>query len=196
MLILPLKLRNSLHNVTDESGATLAEFAFALPFLVVILYAIFDFGGALTLKQKLGAAVYSAARSAAGQSTADLSSGTVGVNGSIANIRDLVARDLQAAGVDDCGLLGAAPVNGPNFQWVYNGTGGACPAPLVLTIRRQQVVQVTSAGGSVIKVIYTNVQLQYPFQFRLSQVIQLLVPNGTFPSSATIAVEASMQNLT
>ena len=35
--------------VRRENGATLAEFAVTLPFLAVILYAIFDFGSALTL---------------------------------------------------------------------------------------------------------------------------------------------------
>ena len=187
--------RSILHRIGDETGATLVEFAFSLPFLVVILYAIFDFGGALTLKQKLGASVYEAARTAASQSTADLSSSTVATDGSIADIRDTVSRHLQAAGVDDCGLLGSAGAAGTSFQWIYTVSGGACPAPLILTINRQQVIQVTSAGVTT-QLIYTQVRLEYPFQWRLSKVIQLLVPNGTFPTSATIAVEASMQNLT
>ena len=187
--------RSAFHRISEETGATLAEFAFSLPFLVVILYAIFDFGGALTLKQKLGASVYEAARTAAGQSTGDLSSSTVATDGSIADIRDTVARHLQAAGVDDCGLLSAPGAANANSQWVYNVSGGACPAPLILTINRQQVMQVAS-GGVTTKLIYTQVRLEYPFQWRLSKVIQLLVPSGTFPSSATIAVEASMQNLT
>ncbi len=187
--------RSAFHRISEETGATLAEFAFSLPFLVVILYAIFDFGGALTLKQKLGASVYEAARTAAGQSTGDLSSSTVATDGSIADIRDTVARHLQAAGVDDCGLLSAPGAANANSQWVYNVGGGACPAPLILTINRQQVMQVAS-GGVTTKLIYTQVRLEYPFQWQLSKVIQLLVPSGTFPSSATIAVEASMQNLT
>ncbi len=187
--------RSAFHRISDETGATLAEFAFSLPFLVVILYAVFDFGGALTLKQKLGASVYEGARTAASQSTADLSSSTVATDGSIADIRDTVARHLQAAGVDDCGLLGSMGTPNANFQWVYNVNSGACPAPLILTINRQQVIQVNS-GGITTHLIYTQVRLEYPFQWRLSKVIQLLVPSGTFPTSATIAVEASMQNLT
>jgi hypothetical protein len=188
--------RRALHRISDESGATLAEFAFSLPFLVVIIYAVFDFGGALTLKQKLGASVAEAARTAASQSTADLSNSTVAATGSIADIRDTLAHHLQDAGVDDCGLLGAAPQAPVSpFQWVYNVTGGACSAPLILTINRQQVVPVTS-GGVTTQVIYTQVRMEYPFQWRLSGVIQLLVPSGTFPASSTIAVEASMQNLT
>ena len=187
---LPARLRR----FADDAGATLAEFAFGLPFLVVVLYAVFDFGGALTLKQKLGASVYGAARVAAGQSTGDLSSATITGNGSIANIRDLVARSLQGGSVNDCGLLGAAPTSNTGFTWVFSVNSG-CPAAMVLTIDRQQVVQVTS-GGTVYNVIYTHVKLDYPFRWRLSQVIQLLVPGGTFPTAATITVEASMPNLT
>jgi len=184
--------RGFLHRASSETGATLAEFAFTVPFLVVILYAIFDFGGALTLKQKLEAAVYESARAGASQSTGDLSDSTVGTNGSIADLRDVVARHLQDAGVNDCGLLGGGTLTGTpaNFQWIYTASTG-CPASLVLTIERQQVVKV--AG---VNVIYTHVRLQYPFQWRLVGVIQLLVPGGTFPSSAIIAVDANMQNLT
>ena len=188
------KLIAVIQRFTGDAGATLAEFAFGLPFLVVILYAVFDFGGALTLKQKLGASVYGAARVAAGQSTADLSSATITGNGSIANIRDLVARSLQGANVNDCGLLGAASTSNTGFTWVFNVNSG-CPASMVLTIDRQQVVKVTS-GGTDYNVIYTHIKLDYPFQWRLSQVIQLLVPGGTFPNAAIISVEANMPNLT
>jgi Flp pilus assembly protein TadG len=189
--------RGSLRRVYAEHGATLAEFAFTLPFLVVILYAVFDFGGALTLKQKLEAAVYESARAGASQSTRDLSSTTVGTNGSVADLRDVVARHLQDAGINDCGLLGAAPTssNPSAFQWIYAVNANSCPASLTLTIERQQVVS-ASSGGVTVRVIYTHVRLQYPFQWRLSRVIQLLVPGGTFPSSAIITVDANMQNLT
>lgn len=188
--------RSTLHRISEETGATLAEFAFSLPFLVVLLYAVFDFGEALTLKQKLGASVYEAARTAAGQSTGDLSNFTVATSGSVADIRDVVAHHLQDAGVNDCGLLGAAPQSGglSSFHYVYS-VSTACSAPLILTIDRQLVIPVTS-GNVTSKVIYTHVKLEYPFQWRLSRVIQLLVPSGTFPSSAIIPVEASMQNLT
>jgi Flp pilus assembly protein TadG len=186
-----------LRRVSSEDGATLVEFAFTLPLLVVIFYAIFDFGGALTLKQKLEAAVFESARAAASQSTGDLSDSTVGTNGSIADLRDVVARHLQDAGVNDCGLLGGGTLapTPASFRWIYTAGGNGCPADLKLTIERERVVQVAS-GGVTVNVIYSHVRLEYPFQWRLSRVVQLLVPGGTFPSSATIAVDANMQNLT
>jgi len=177
--------------VAGDGGATLMEFAFTLPILVVVLYGIFDFGSALNLKQKLEHAVYEAARTASSQSTADLSNATVGTTGSVADLRDLVARNLTDAGVSDCGLTGAATAGGTNpttSTWVYNVSGGGCPASLVLTIRRQNVV---SVGG--VDVFYSRVTLQYPFDYHLSAVLHLV--GGAFPAMTNIVVDSSMKNL-
>ena len=173
-----------------DDGATLLEFAFTLPILVVVLYAIFDFGSALNLKQKLEHAVYEGARTAASQSTADLSSANVTTSGSVADLRDLVARNLTDAGVSDCGLTGAAPSSSTpaTSTWVYSVTGGGCPAALVLTIRRQQVITV---GG--VSVFFSDLTLQYPYQYSLARVLSLI--GGTFPGSANIVVNASLKNL-
>ncbi len=175
-----------------EVGATLAEFAFTLPFLAVILYVIFDFGGAFTLKQKLEAVVYEATRAAASQSTSDLSNPAVDSTGSVADLRDTVARNLQAAGVNDCGLLGAASTSASatTSTWVYTVSGGGCPAPLTLTIQRQST---TTVGG--VWIFFSHVTLQYPFQFRLAGVLQVFSPGSSFPSSTNIVVNAKMKNL-
>ena len=174
-----------------EGGATLAEFAFTLPLLAAIVYAVFDFGGALVLKQKMEQAVYEAARLAASQSTDDFTSATVDTAGSIAVLRDSVARNLQAAGVNDCGLLGAASTSPGTAVWVYTVSGGGCPAPLVLTIRRQSVITVVGSGT----VFFSRVTLQYPYQYHLGAILSVLTPGGTFQPSANLVVNASMKNL-
>ena len=173
-----------------DDGATLLEFAFTLPILVVVLYAIFDFGSALNLKQKLEHAVYEGARTASSQSTADLSSVNVTTSGSVADLRDLVARNLTDAGVNDCGLTGAAASSSipATSTWVYSVSGGGCPAALVLTIRRQQV---TTVGG--VRVFFSDLTLQYPYQYSLARVLTLI--GGTFPGSTNIVVAASLKNL-
>jgi Flp pilus assembly protein TadG len=175
-----------------ECGATLAEFAFTLPILVLILYGIFDFGSALVLKQKLEHVAYEASRAAASQSTDDLSSPVVSTAGSVADLRDLVAQNLQNARVDDCGLLGAAPSssNAVTATWVYNVSGGGCPAALVLTIRRQSI---TTVGG--VSVVYSRVTLQYPYQYRVVGILKVVSPGSTFPASANLLVNSTMKNL-
>ncbi len=178
--------------ICAEGGATLAEFAFTLPILVLILYGIFDFGSALVLKQKLEHVAYEAARTAASQSTDDLSNPVVGTAGSVADLRDTVAQNLQNAGVNDCGLLGAAPSlpNPATSTWTYSVSGGGCPAPLVLTIRRQNVLTV---GG--VSVLFSWVTLQYPFQYHVAGILRVVAPASTFPASASLVVNASMKNL-
>jgi len=175
-----------------EGGATLAEFAFTLPILALILYGIFDFGSALVLKQKLEHVAYEATRTAASQSTDDLSNATVGASGSVADLRDTVAQNLQNAGVDDCGLLGAAPssANVVTSTWVYNVSGGACPAALILTIHRQNI---TTVGG--VSLVFSGVTLQYPYQYHVVGILKLVAPASTFPASANLIVNSSMKNL-
>ena len=176
-----------------EGGATLAEFAVTLPLLAAIAYAVFDFGGALVLKQKLEQAVYETARLAASQSTDDFTSATVDTAGSIAALRDSVARNLRAAGVNDCGLLGTASTapSPTTAVWVYTVSGGGCPAPMVLTIRRQNAITVLGSGT----MFYSRVTLQYPYAYHLGAILSVLTPGGTFPASANLVVNASMKNL-
>ena len=187
-----LSMRAEGGDMLAEGGATLAEFAFTLPILVLILYAIFDFGSALVLKQKLEHVVYEAARAAASQSTDDLSNAAAGASGSVADLRDTVAQNLRSAGVNDCGLLGAAPsaIPPPASTWTYNVSGGGCPAPLVLTIRREDVLAV-----GAVSVFVSRVTLQYPFQYRSAGVLKAVAGSSTFPTSVNLVINASMKNL-
>jgi len=179
-----------------EGGATLAEFAFTLPILVLILYGIFDFGSALVLKQKLEHVVYEVARAAASQSTDDLSNAAAGASGSVADLRDAVAQNLRSAGVNDCGLLGAAPsaIPPPASTWTYSVSGGGCPAPLVLTIRREDVL-VVGVGAGAVSLFVSRVTLQYPFQYRSTGILQAVAGSSTFPTSVNLVINASMKNL-
>jgi len=63
--------------VCGERGSSLAEFAIALPLLVVLVVGIFDFAAAFNLKQELNNAVREGAQFAARQPSNDLlNSGT------------------------------------------------------------------------------------------------------------------------
>lgn len=176
----------------SEQGATLVEFAFTLPILAVIFYGIYDFGSALTLKQKLEAVVYETARAAASQSTDDLSSATVATAGSVSDLRDMAARSLQDAGVNDCGLMGSVPTssNPATAVWVYSVSGGGCPAPLILTIRRQSILTV---GG--VSNVYSRVNMQYPFRYHAASLLKLVNPASTFSNNTNILVNTTMKNL-
>ncbi|MGA7380136.1 MAG: TadE/TadG family type IV pilus assembly protein, partial [Terriglobales bacterium] len=71
----PLSLRAWVDRFASIEASSLAEFAVALPLLVVLVVGIFDFGGAFNQKQELNAAVREGARLGASQPTNDLAYG-------------------------------------------------------------------------------------------------------------------------
>src|SRR5580704_15539947 len=58
----------------DDRGSQIVEFALSLPLLVLFVVGIFDFSGAISLKQKLTNAAREAARVAAADPASDLGS--------------------------------------------------------------------------------------------------------------------------
>jgi Flp pilus assembly protein TadG len=177
-------------------GMALAEFAVALPLLVVLVYGIFDFGGAFNLKQKLDNAAREGARYASTLPTNDLD--IAGTPNTISSVQLLVDAYLIAAGVNDCGLAGAAAIQQPPpaLAWKYTVSGGGCPAPLTLTIDRSDAVLTTFAGGTPanINVICSRVTLTYGYQWQINHVIQLVAPGGNF-GLATITADATAPNM-
>ena len=111
-----------------EEGVQILEFALVLPLLVVFVVAIFDFGQAFNVKEKLNFAAKDAARFGAAQPTNDLTQ-TVPV--SVTAIRDLVDADLINAGINDCGLgpiqLTASMTWSGSAHFAPSGLGGAEP---------------------------------------------------------------------
>jgi len=178
----------------DTSASQIAEFAVALPLLLVMVVGIFDFGNAFNIKQKVTNTAREAARFGATQPTNDLS----GVPpASILAIRDLVVQDLQNSKLSDCGLGSAAANPGgaaTPWKWTFTvacGTAGN----LVLSVDRGNVfVTNTFISGTQVKMIGTNVVLQYPYQWEFSRVIGLLVPGASYPGTSQISVNSFMAN--
>jgi Flp pilus assembly protein TadG len=169
-------------------GAQILEFAVALPLLVVFVVGIYDFGQAFNTKEKLNFIVRDASRFASTQPTNDLSLATPL---SVTAIRDLVDADLLAAGLNDCGL---GPITlSSTLVWTATGT---CPsgATLTLTIDRGFVVPPVANASQPVQQISTHIDLQYPYQWQFSNVIQLLVPNATYAGITTLDTDAFAAN--
>jgi len=178
--------------LAGEDGAALIEFAVSLPLLVVLVVGIFDFGGAFNTKQELNNAMREAAHFGANQPTNDLELSRLSPP-SIDAIRFLVDAYLQNAHLGDCGLSAVAEpsYSGSPPVWVYSSTGGGCS--LTLSISRSNVVQET-IGGATVRMLYTNVQIVYPYQWHFNSVIQLLVPGSSF-ALTTIRSDATAVNM-
>ncbi|HXY12953.1 MAG TPA: TadE/TadG family type IV pilus assembly protein [Terriglobales bacterium] len=185
----------------SASGAAIVEFAVALPLLIVLVVGIFDFGGAFNLKQELSNAVREAARFGAGQPTNDLCT-SCGAPPSVDAIRYLTDSYLRAAGINDCGLNGAAvPASGP--PWIYTAAGNGCPGTLTLTISRDAAgglptpscsLTLSNYGGITAYAACTKVSVLYPYQWHFNNVLQL-ISSGTSFLLSTIPANATVANL-
>jgi len=180
--------------VVKSEGSALAEFAVALPFLVVLVFGIFDFGGAFTTKQKLSNAAREGARAGSTLPTNDLDSATTPAT--IDSIRYLVDAYLIAANINDCGLGTAAAAAGPPLTWTYTASGNNCVTPLILTVNRSYPIPTTITGVSnPVNVICTRVTIQYGYQWHFNNVIQLIAPGANYGATAQISVDAATPNI-
>ena len=179
----------------DTRATQIAEFAVALPLLLVMVVGIFDFGNAYNLKQKVTNSAREAARLGASQPTNDLSDTPPA---SILAIRDLVSNSLLSSRVSDCGLGSATAVaagGATPWKWSFTvacGTAGN----LVLTVDRgfAFTTTVTTSGGTAIKFLATNVTILYPYQWQFNRVVTLMLPTAVYPGTTQIAVSSLMAN--
>ncbi len=169
-------------------GSQIAEFAISLPLLAVIVVGITDFGSAFNLKYKLSNAVREGVRLASTQTASDLSNPTPL---SIAAIHDVVDNYLVGAHVNDCGLSTTSPTNA-GLIWTYSANTG-CPGngTLTLTINRGDTFQTTTPATVEI----TRIRISYPYQWRFSNVVKVLIPSAQYAGVTQITTEAVMQNL-
>jgi len=179
----------SVRPAKDERGAQILEFALVLPLLVVFVVAIYDFGQAFNVKEKLNFAAKDGARFGASQPTNDLTQ-TAPV--SVTAIRDLVDADLIAAGINDCDL---GPIQlTPSLSWTATG---ACSetSTFTLTINRGFVFDAGTQGSpEPLKIIATRVDISYPYQWHFGGVIKLIAPSSTATGTAQIETDAIAAN--
>jgi Flp pilus assembly protein TadG len=180
--------------LTDTRATQIAEFAVALPLLMVMVVGIFDFGNAYNLKQRVTNSAREAARLGASQPTSDLSNAPPA---SVLAIRDLVSNSLQSSKANDCGLGSAAATaagGATPWKWSFTVSCGSA-GNLVLTVDRGFAFTSTvTAGGTPIKMLATSVTLLYPYQWQFNRVITLLIPTAIYPGTTQIAVGSLMTN--
>jgi Flp pilus assembly protein TadG len=185
--------RSLLTLLRHTEASQLMEFALGVPFLVVLLIGILDFGAAYHAKQKLTNAAREGARIAIQQNPIDLTSTSCSTTGAsspctVEAVRNAVVNYLNGANLDTSFIPtnpDAAPAG--TFLWVYRSTATGNP---VLTIDRGVVV--TGPAGIAVS---TRVTLDYPHNWIFDQVVRLLVPSASFASNLTISTEVVMKNL-
>jgi Flp pilus assembly protein TadG len=175
----------------DERAAQILELALSLPLLMVFVVGIFDFSGALALKQKLTNAAREAARVAAADPANDLG------NSSPASVIDafqVVNNYLSSEKINVCGLPAPSP-SGTALIWksTASGCGPVPPNGMILTINRGFITQ-QKAGTTTIDVVSTQVTIQYAYKWRFNSVITLLVPGSAKGNMSYITTSATAFN--
>jgi hypothetical protein len=192
----------------DESASQIAEFALSLPLLVVFVVGIFDFSGALALKQKLTNAAREGARVAAADPATDLVGGVTPVPVSVVDAFRVVDNYLLSENLNDCGLSTAepGPAPSPALTWSVTQNSTGCPGVgIVFTINRGYYFPQTGATsptssctpqtpGTQTALIGTCVSIQYAYKWRFNNVITLLVPSATYASVSYITTTATAFN--
>ena len=186
-----------------DHASQIAEFAISLPLLVVFLVGIYDFSGAIALKQKLTNAAREGARIAAADPSNDLSGTAAVMPVSVSDALQVIDNYLLSERLNDCGLSGTTPVASSTVIWTFTASG-CTGTSLTLTINRGYYLSANataappatctvSAGGAVSQaVIATCVTIQYPYVWKFSRVSGLF--GGSFLGPSTITTTAVMFN--
>ena len=175
----------------DDCASQVVELALSLPVLVLFVVGIFDFSGALTLKQKLTNAAREGARVAAADPASDMyATLPVAVNDAF----QVVDNYLLSEKINDCGLSGGGTPPTPTqtaLTWTYKSTG-SCPGNgITLTIDRGYSPPPPVNG---IYLIGTNVTISYAYKWQFNSVGGLVGTRFLGPSTINTAAEAFNQN--
>lgn len=173
-----------------DAGSQLVELALVLPFLVVMVVGIVDFGSAYNQKHILTNAARDAARITVSSPTSNATPNCVSASTpcSIQAAADAAKQYLLDAGLNSASCLnsGSATSSG-TLTWTFSCNN------VTLTINRGLVVT-GGPSGSVIQ--STQVTLSYPHTWIFGNVIKLLVPGASPVLPSTMQSTVVMQNLT
>jgi Flp pilus assembly protein TadG len=158
MILVRHRPRNA---ASSSRGVELLEFALVLPFLLVLLVGIWDFGAAFALKQKTTNAAREAARIVVSTSLSDASC-TTATPCSIVAAANAVVQYLNNAGLDASCVAPGSPSSSSGLSWTYSCSNGVS-----LVINRGYAV--TSASGSLVP--STQVVLIYPYHWWLARFL-------------------------
>ncbi len=191
LLHLQLRVAKSYRILRDDQAAQIVEFALSLPLLMLFVVGIFDFSGALSLKQKLTNAARDGARVAAADPASDLSAT---VPASVSDAFQTVDLALISAKVNDCGLGKFPPTASTGLTWTASSTGFGCTGTgIKVTINRGCVTPQTT-GTTTIYLVDTCVTVVYAYGWKFGGVESLLGGTFTLPSTITTTAVAFNEN--
>ena len=181
------------HGWADDRASQVVELALSLPVLVLFVVGIFDFSGALTLKQKLTNAAREGARVAAADPASDMSVALPAVPVAVSDAFQVVDNYLLSEKINDCGLSGGGTPPTPTqsgLTWTYTSTGSCPGSGITLAINRGY----SPPPVSGIYLIGTYVTISYAYKWQFNSVGGLVGTRFLGPSTIQTAAEAFNQN--
>ena len=154
------------HGWADDCASQVVELALSLPVLVLFVVGIFDFSGALTLKQKLTNAAREGARVAAADPASDM---YASVPVAVSDAFQVVDNYLLSEKINDCGLSGGGTPVTPTqsgLTWTYTSTGSCPGTGISLAINRGY----SPPPVNGIYLIGTNVTISYAYKWQFNSV--------------------------
>jgi Flp pilus assembly protein TadG len=176
---------------TDDCASQIVELALSLPLLVFFVVGIFDFSGALTLKQKLTNAVREGTRVSAADPASDMYAILPTVPVSVSDAVQVVDNYLYSEKINDCGLgpTPAAPTQ-TNLTWTYTATGSGCPGSgISVAINRG-----CSTLENGVYLIGTCVTVTYAYKWQFNSVSGLMPGKFLGPATITTTSDAFNEN--
>jgi len=167
-------------------GAQLLEFALSLPFLLVFLVGIIQFGSAFNLKQNMANAAREGARIVISNSSAASGcSGSAPCSTQVAV--NAMANYMTNVGQNSSCISPASPSSSGTLTWTYT-----CKSGISMTVDRGYTY---ASPDGVSWITATKVTVTYPFTWSFDKVIKLLVPSSSASFPTTLTETAVMQNI-
>lgn len=174
---------------TNDRASQVVETALSIPLLVLFVVGVFDFSGAITLKQKLTNAAREGARVAASDPASDM---FAAVPVAVSDAGQVVDNYLRSENINDCGLGPTLPTTPPQtaLTWTYSKTGSGC-APGGITIAINRGCSTLENG---INLIGTCVTITYAYKWQFNSVSGLFGKAFVGPTTLTTTAEAFNEN--
>ena len=173
---------------SSQRGAAYLEFAMVLPFFLVFVLGIVEFGRGFNIYHNLTNACREGARLAATKDNTQITLTSANT------VRDRVVNYMNSLGLTTSYYTGTG-VNSSSTNYVY----GTYPAGAYMLINQGEVVPQKDASGNVIAggnyYVTSKVELRYPYTFPFfNKVIRLVLPTTAFNGTFYIGNSASMEN--
>ncbi|MGA2376179.1 MAG: TadE family protein [Candidatus Sulfotelmatobacter sp.] len=177
----------------DDRASQIVEFALSLPLLVLFVVGIFDFSGAISLKQKLTNAAREAARVAAADPANDLAAAAVPA--SVTDAFYVTDNYLLSEKINDCGLSPTPPAPTQSaLTWTYSSSGSGCPGSGITLKVNRGCKSTIPSGPNTVNLIETCVTITYPYKWQYSSVTGLLGITFIGPTGITTTATAFNEN--